>query len=183
MQNQFGFPVVSADNVFDVLAERNIRPWAQTNPVISLADYLQQPLSEPQRSELRFAPKTEVVSLTDHHGNPFRGFRTAGKNWTTVFTLLPGNLLPIVGEYKHGVDEVVLVPPSGVPHKEDLQTPNPWTTCAQREWEEETGLKLRNVEPLSDHPLIISGRQCTMRYYPLLGPPSRTNHQRPIEAG
>lgn len=175
---QFGFAVVTAENIFDVLAELGIKPWQHSEPVVSLDEYMRRDLDEAQLGELRFAPKAEVVSLTDHHGKPFRGFRSVGKDWATTFTLLPGNLVPIVGEYKHGANEVVLVPPSGVPHKEDQTTPNAMMTCAQREWEEETGLKLASIEPLSAKPLVISGRQSTLRYYPFLG-----RVQRPIVKG
>jgi 8-oxo-dGTP pyrophosphatase MutT (NUDIX family) len=169
MKEAFGFPVVDSTNVFEVLAELGIKPWPHTEPVISLSDYMERDLDDEQRAELRFAPVPEVVSLTDQSGKPFRGFRSKGKDWATVFALLPGDLLPIVGEYKHGADEVLLVPPSGVPSKAELAIDNPMLACAKREWEEETGLTLKTIEPLSDSPLIIAGRQSTLRYFPFLG--------------
>lgn len=169
MKEAFGFPVVDANNVFGVLADLGIKPWGHTQPVQSLTDYMKGDLDDEQRAELRFAPKTEVVSLVDHNGRPFRGFRSVGKDWATTFALLPDYLLPIVGEYKHGADEVVLTPPSGVPSKVDMATGDPMLTCAHREWEEETGLRLFHVRHLTNSPLIISGRQSTLRYSPFLG--------------
>lgn len=169
VHSKFGFPVVNAENIFDVLADLGIKPWSKASPVISLDEYIASGLDDAQQAELRFAPKTEVVSLIDHRNRPFRGFRSVGKDWATVFTLLPGDLVPIVGEYKHGADEVTLVPPSGVPTKADLQSGDPMAACAMREWEEETGLKLVRVEALTDQPLMISGRQSTVRYNPYLG--------------
>jgi hypothetical protein len=170
VEERYGFPVVDAANVFDVLARLGIQPWKRSDPVISLDDYLaRKDLTDEQRAELRFAPKTEVVSLIDHRHKPFRGFRSVGKDWATVFCLLPDNLVPIIGEYKHGCDQVSLVPPSGVTSRSDTATDNPMMSCAKREWEEETGLNLSSIVSISQRPLIISGRQSTQRYWPFYG--------------
>lgn len=168
MEYLHGFPIVNAVNAFDVLAELGIRPWPVSLPAVSLEDYLKRDLDDTQRAELRFAPKTEVVTLTDHRGQPFRGFRSVSNNWATTFALIDGYVV-IAGEYEHGIDQVVLVPPSGAPNREDRATENPMQTCAEREFEEETGLKLATIEPLSDQPLVVSGRQFTQCYSPFLG--------------
>jgi hypothetical protein len=166
---KYGFPVVNPENIFSVLEKYGIKPWPQAKPTVDLEDYLKEDLDEDQKKELRFAPKSEVVSLLDPSNQLFRGFRSVGKDWATTFVLLPGDLVPIVCEYKHGVGQVVVVPPSGVPNKEDQLTDDPMLACAAREWEEETGLRLSSIESLSRHPLVINGRQSTHRYYPFLG--------------
>lgn len=170
VHSEFGFPIATADNIFSLLSDLGIRQVEHSRPVMDFEEYMASDLTEKQRSDaVRFGPKREVVIQTDKHGEPFHGFRTVGKNWATVFTLLPGDLVPIVGEYKHGADEVTLVPPSGVLHKVDTESPDPMAACGRREWEEETGLKLDSVTPLTGYPLMISGRQSTVRYYPFLG--------------
>lgn len=168
MDTAYDYPVVTTANVFDVLRELGIDKWQHTAPVRTLDKYRQEELSESQRAELRFAPTVEVLTLQGP-SETFRGFRTVGRNWTTVFALLPGDLVPLVGEYKHGTDEVLLVPPSGVPSKADLELDDPMAACAQREWEEETGLRLKYVLPLQPKGLAIAGRQSSVRYFPYLG--------------
>lgn len=168
MDTAYGYPIVTAENVFDVLKELGVTAWRHIAPITTLEEYRQGNLSENQRAELRFAPTVEVLTLQGPE-ETFRGFRTVGRNWTTVFALLPDDLVPLIGEYKHGTDEILLVPPSGVPSRTDLETGDPMSTCAKREWEEETGLQLKYVLPLQPKGLAIAGRQSSVRYFPYLG--------------
>ena len=80
--------------------------WKKAGETLLLDDYLGLDMSEEQLKELRFAPKTEAVRLFDPSGKPYTGFRAKAKNWATVFTLFPGDLVLLVAEYKHGGDSV-----------------------------------------------------------------------------
>ncbi|MBI3572716.1 MAG: NUDIX domain-containing protein [Candidatus Kerfeldbacteria bacterium] len=167
MDEIFGFPRVTATNIFEVLRELGIKPWDHERPTMSLEEYIASDLTEEQRGELKFAPKSEVVFLKQPNGHPFTGFRSVGKNWATTFALLPGRYVPIVAEWKHGTEQISLVPPSGVMNKSDSGS---WEACAKREFEEETGMVLESVESLTgNQPLGVSSRQSTMCFYPFLG--------------
>lgn len=173
MENRYGFPIVTADNLSTVLAALGIRVWAPVQPPMSLDNYQVGDLTPRQREEIRrFAPRSEVVFLQDPKGNPFTGFRSVGKNWVTTFALLEGDLVPITIEYKHGADVVVLVPPSGVPGRRETGLEDPMSACARREFLEETGVELAEVTLLSGPEGIpVSSRQSTLRYFPFLGIP------------
>jgi 8-oxo-dGTP pyrophosphatase MutT (NUDIX family) len=140
---------------------------------MDLKDYTAGILTEEEKVDLRFAPKDEVVFLEQPNGKPFTGFRNVGKNWATVFAVLPGDLIPIVGEFKHGAEVISLVPPSGVLSKAEMEISSVlerMMACGKREFQEETGMKLKRVTPLSsEHGLPVSTRQSTQRCYPLLG--------------
>lgn len=167
---RYGFPVCTANNVFAVLRDLGIQPWPHAESAVSMETYLSGELTEAERNEaLRFGPKAEVVSLTQPNGRPFRGFRSIGKDWATTFVLLPDGLVPIIGEYKHGSDDLTLVPPSGIPNRDEREQADGMAICAKREWEEETGLRLERVTPLSRRPHVIAGRQSTLHFYPFIG--------------
>ncbi len=168
MKYAFGLPIVNANNIFPVLADMGIRRWNKTADALPLSEYVKGDLTPAQRVEAdRFAPKPEVMCLEQPNGTPFTGFRTIGKDWATTFVMFPGDLVAVVGEYKHGCDAVTLVPPSGVLSKADA---GQMALCAMRETSEELGLKLRSVISLSKGTgLPMSGRQSTLRYHPFLG--------------
>lgn len=173
IETRWGFPIVTAENIYQVLAELGIKPWPRIEPPISLEEYLKRDLTEVQRSELRFAPKAEVVFLQKPNGGSYTGFRSVGKNWSTVFTLLPGNLVPVVGEFKHGAERIVLATPSGVPGKAEAGITDiveKMKACAKREFQEETGIPLEEIALLcGPDGLPASTRQSTERIYPFLG--------------
>lgn len=173
IKKKWGFPIVNADNVYKILEGLGVHPWPHVKPPMDLKDYVAGNLTEAEKADLRFAPKNEVVFLKQPNGKPYTGFRNVGKNWSTVFAVLPGDLVPIVGEFKHGAEEITLVPPSGVLSKAETEISSlmeRMKACGGREFEEESGLKLKNVIPLSsEHGLAVSTRQSTQRYYPFLG--------------
>lgn len=170
---EYGFPVVNADNVFEVLRECGVKELEQFAPTVSLEEYLERSLTEEQKKELKFTPLTEVVFLRTPDGKSFTGFRNSrkrGKHGTTTFALLPGDLVPLVGEFKHGAESISLLPPGGVPNAEDSATNDPLAACAKREFEDETGILLERVELLSsDFGLTIAPAHNTQRNYPFLG--------------
>lgn len=166
IEKMWGIPVVTSKTVYPFLESIGIRPWSVLEPPVDLETYKAGELSDEQQSELRFAPKAEVVTYRDPQGNPYRAFRTVMKDWATTFCLLPGDLVVLVGEWKHGANVISLVPPSGVPSKKDN---NSMEACALREFIEETGITIARVQPLSVNGLPIASRGLTSRYFPFLG--------------
>lgn len=170
---RYGHPVVTSKNVFDVLENMGLRRWQRLADPMNLEEYMRKDLTKEEKDDLRFAPKAEVVFLEQPNGKPFTGFRKVGKSWATVWTMLPGDLIPIVAEFKHGIEEIVLTPPSGVPTKAESQIADPierFMACGAREYEEETGYRLEKITPLSSSEGVsASSRQDTDRYYPFLG--------------
>lgn len=165
MYEQFGFPVVDAENIYEVLADFGIRPWELIEGPMNLDEYRTGKLTEDEQGDLRFAPKGEMILFEQPNGRSFRAFRSVGKNWATVFALFPGDLLLVVGEWKHGANVVSLVPPSGVPRNGETMT-----ETAKREFEDETGARLSVITPLSSlEGIPVSSRQTTQRYFPFLG--------------
>jgi ADP-ribose pyrophosphatase YjhB (NUDIX family) len=111
----------------------------------------------------------KVRHLLTPTGKSFPGFYVDNwtKDWATTLVLLPGNLVVLTGEYKHGQDEVVIVPPSGVP-KRGFTEEETMMGCATREFKEETGLTLTSIVPLGG-PQAVSARNINCRYFPFLG--------------
>lgn len=167
MQEQFGFPVVDATNVFDVLDGLGVRPWPHQRPPMSLEEFLEGDLTDEEKSDLRFAPQTEVIFLEEPNGRLFRGFRSKMRNAATVFTLLPGDLVLLVGEWKHGTEIISLVTPTGNPSQGETLM-----DAGKREFEAETGIKLAEVISLSE-PISSSCRQTTETFVPYLGIPEK----------
>jgi len=172
----YGFPIATADNIYRVAEEHGIRAWEETEPPCLIDDYLKRKLTDEERSELRFAPKGQVVFLRQPNGKPFRGFRSVGTNWVSVFALMHdpnrrGTLgyaegyVPVIVEWKHGAGVIELALPSGVPSKADGDGDERYARCAAREFEEETGLKVAAVRTLTPHGCAASARNSTQRAY------------------
>ena len=176
MDRQYGIPIVTAETIDEVLEELGIRPWKQVRPPQDLHEYAASDLSDAARNELeRFGPKGQAMFLKTPQGSPFTGFRSVGRNWATVFALIPNEdneqdpLVPIVGEWKHGAEVITLNPPAGVPSKEDRQFGEPMARCGKREFEEETGIELKSITALSERGIAVSSRQTTQLFFPFLG--------------
>ncbi|MBI4098716.1 MAG: NUDIX domain-containing protein [Candidatus Magasanikbacteria bacterium] len=182
-----------------VIAGLGIVPWTRSMPLPmdldeyrveimsgqnlswdSVEHYVQTTRERQMRREevRRFAPKTEVLFLTPPGGGETGVyFRSVGRNWVSVFATVPDpdcapedrerwqNLLvPIVAEWKHGAEVTVIGPVYGV-----LEAGESPRDCAFREFREETGFELADVEPLTEAGLAVSPRQSTQQYFPFLG--------------
>ncbi|MFA6042296.1 MAG: NUDIX domain-containing protein [Patescibacteria group bacterium] len=163
---QWGMPIVRSYQLDEYLLHSGIRPWKHLAPPVDFDRYRQGQLSEEQIHELEFSPKTEVLTLEKPNGATFRGFRTVAENCSTVFCILPGDVLPIIVEWRHGAEVISLVPPTGVVSAVDH---GDMAACAKREFEEETGIILANLHPLSTDGIPLSTRGNTQRYFPFLG--------------
>lgn len=166
MDTRYGFPLVNAGNVLDVLEELGVKPWPRVGQAVPLEDYLRQPLTPHQHRELRFLPRMEAVTFLNPKEEPFTGFRARWPDGTMVFALLPGDLVPIAAEFRHGAEMVMLTLPGG--KVKDGETPR---VSAKREYEEETGIVMEDIVALNQAGMFVSSRQLTEREYPFLGIP------------
>lgn len=147
LEYKCGFPVVNCKNIFEVLEELGIRQWPTIDGPMKLSQYTKRKLTEKEVLEVsRFAPDTEVEIFRDPEGEPFVGFRATWRhgNGCVVFTLLPGDLIPVAAEFRHGAKVISLIFPGGVKEDNDLTL----ASCAKREFEAETGIILQDVVPL-----------------------------------
>lgn len=163
------FPIVNARNVFSELSTLRIRPLRKAwKRPMSISDYLKGGLDTEQWEDYRrFCPRTEIMVFRRPDKKRFTGFRTVKENWATTFALLPGDYLLVAGEWKHGVEAISLSPPSGVIEPKDKGS---MARCAKREYEDETGITLKEVIPLSGSKGIsINSRNSSQVYFPFLG--------------
>jgi hypothetical protein len=169
----YGLPVANSHNLRQIARDRGVLPWRLVEQ-IPLADYLARPdTTDEQKTEAaRFAPQTEATLWERPDSTAFTGFATVGRHWVSVYVELPNPepghagdpLIPITMEFKHGMKEVSIAPPSGVPKKNG----ETFEDCGIRIFREETGIDLRDVTLLA-RPKATSGRQCDQCFLPALG--------------
>lgn len=162
-----GLPIITVKSIEKVLQEHKILPWQRIAEPIPLDQYKSGALSEEEKSELRFAPHVEVIKLLTPNQKIFHGFRTTAKHGTVTFVLLPGDYVPVVAEFRHGVERVLLNLPGGL-----LDDENP-IRGAKREFEEETGIKLESIEQINKVGVPIIGRSTTATNFSFLGIPRK----------
>ncbi|MDO8515866.1 MAG: NUDIX hydrolase [bacterium] len=163
-----GLPIMDLQNFSKLLRTRNIAGFRRLGKKLPLERYLTTKLTEREKSELRFAPKTEIVKFKDPNGNIFTGFRNAQKDGVLVFALLPNNLLPICAEFRHGCERVMLTLPGGLIEPSDK---NPEAT-AKREFAEEMGIALKKLIPLNTRGIPVDARSSTRKNFFFLGIPA-----------
>jgi 8-oxo-dGTP pyrophosphatase MutT (NUDIX family) len=171
-ETRYGFPVVTAKNCFDVVKECGIVPWEKVREV-TLTDYLKAGGDEARATYEKFSPRVDVVyHLIPRQGKLFDGFRTTLKDYASVFALVD-DMVPVTAEWKHGAGKITLVPPCGVPNKQENTIDDiakRMQATAIREWKEETGFTLAKIEPLGPSQGIFEVvRNTHVRYFPFLG--------------
>ncbi|OGF52113.1 hypothetical protein A3I27_02550 [Candidatus Giovannonibacteria bacterium RIFCSPLOWO2_02_FULL_43_11b] len=164
----YGLPVMNLQNFSGLMRARKVASFRKLTKTISFEEYLKNELTQDEKKELRFAPKTEVVKFRDPNGNTFTGFRSAHKSGVLIFALLPGNLLPICAEFRHGSEKVVLNLPAGLIEPTDA---NP-KVAAKREFREEIGITLKKLIPLNSGGVPIDARVSTRKNFFFLGMPA-----------
>ncbi len=169
METKYGLPLVNAQNFEVVIDELGVKSWPRTREPMILEEYLKGNLTDEERGELRFAPKTEVVFLEDPLGKEFRGFRPIFRHGVTVFTMSPEDMVIIVADFRHGTEELSLSLPSGTPTRMDMNFPYPMEVCGKREFQEETGFELEKLIPLSPQGIAVHGRPSNQKQFPFLG--------------
>lgn len=164
METKYGIPIVRARDVFKTLETLGIRPWPKIE-TLPLEKYKERNLNSDQLRELeRFCPKIEVGIFEDPKHRPFANFCP---NWrsntgTHVFTLLPDSLIPIAASFRHGAEVISLILPGGMLEPDDISL----AQRAKDEFEEETGIQLAKVIPLTNEQDLgtpLSSQQTSFR--------------------
>lgn len=163
----FGFPVITSETVEEVLQKYNVLPWQKITDPVTLSQFENSKLNDEERLELRFAPRVEATQFLTPNKKRFRGFRTVGKHGTVVFVLLPENYVVVCAEFRHGVERVLLNLPGGLL---DAESP---VEGAKREFEEETGIELENIEQINQVGVPIIGRNTTATNFSFIGIPRK----------
>lgn len=165
--NILGLPVVNPKNLPAFLRARAVGNFRKLSSAMPIETYLKRKLTLGERRELRFVPKIEAVRFKDPRGKRFTGFRCACKNGALIFTPLPGNMLPICAEFRHGSERVMLNLPAGLIEPNDT---NP-KARAKKEFEEETGIALQKLIPLNSEGVPMDARILTRKNFFFLGIP------------
>ena len=172
MKTKYGFPVVDSENIFQILKDMGIKPWPQIGKPMPLEKYVAGDLTAEQKIEgEKFAPKSEVVFLSQPDGKIFNGFRATGEDGVIAFTILEQNLVVIVADFVHGGEVIRLKPPAGFYGKDQEKSA---LNCIKREIREETGIVLQDNEiiPLAGSEGICDEpRRITMKEYYFLARP------------
>lgn len=167
-RTELGLPTVNSQNFISVLASLGLKRWNKLSEV-SLEDYLSEQLTTEEVEDMdRFSPKTKVKTFLNPKGQKFVGFSQVGgdKDGVLVFSVLPGSLVPIIAEFKHGVEEIIIALPGGKIGQGE--TPE---ACGKREFLEEIGIELERVELLNPLGTPVVPRIFSSRGYYLVGFP------------
>lgn len=176
MDEAYGLPLVTADTVYDTLAQMGVVAWEKLR-VVNLDEYRKWKLTPRELEELeKYSPKGEVALFRKPDGELYNAFRSRLRNAITVFNLIPNprgeeDLTIITGEWKQGTEEVVLHYPAGVPNNDDKQSDDPLAACAMRIFFEETGIEAEKVVPLSEKLVGAQTRNTTGAFQHFLGIP------------
>lgn len=171
--NALKWPVFTAETIFQGVRDLGIKSWPRLSEPVAITDYLRDASPEQLATYNRFAPKGSVVYHTNPHNDKiFDGFKVDFKPYACVFALING-MVPVTAEWKHGNDKITLVPVCGVPGKgEDAfaTLEEKMYATGMREWNEETGTRLKSLTPLSGPDGIYSTvRNCKVQCFPFLG--------------
>lgn len=149
MRTEYGLPVVNAHDVNDFLADRFMSRWPRIREPQKLQEYLASEDGSRDERLRKFIPRDEVVSFRDSRGQVFKGIRRETSDGVVVFSELPGKLIPVCAEFKHGIEEISINLPGGGNHHREENF-----RVAIEEFQQETGIVLENVVNLT--PLGIS---------------------------
>jgi len=163
---KYGFPLVNSANIFAVLKSLKLKNWRQVGKPVILNDFLKNKKTILGRDFLKFVPRNEVVSFRSPEDDIFRGVRRTTADGVVVFTLLPGNLVPICAEFKHGIGQISLNLPGGA----NFSGENP-SIQAKKEFKQETGIILKKLINLSPAGISNDARACKDRVFYFLGKP------------
>lgn len=164
LRTKYGLPLANADNIFDIAESLGVVKWKMSEKPILISDYLKQDLSVEEKNNLKYLLKVEVATFIDPKGKIFRGFRSTGASGSVVFTLLPGNLVVVCAEFMHGCEEIMLDLPGGM-----IDPGEDPSVRAKKEFEEESGIILKEVIPLGSSGTTPFARRINTRTYSFMG--------------
>ncbi|MEK7076910.1 MAG: NUDIX domain-containing protein, partial [Patescibacteria group bacterium] len=166
---------INPQNFSELVRKHKVGDFNKITKAMPLEKYLRGPLSKDDKKELRFVPKIEAVRFRDPRGKNFTGFRSVLKDGAIIFAQLPGDLLPVCAEFRHGCERVMLNLPAGLIEPSD-QSPK---VRAKKEFEEETGIALKKLVPLNRGGIPIDARVLTGKNFFFLGIPKKPLTIRP----
>lgn len=163
LKTKYGLPLANADNIWKVIRSSGIANWKTVADPIAVEDYPETNLTS-QEIKIKRRLQVEVSQFLTPSGETFKGFRLSGGKGTRVFTLLDEEFIPICAEFQHGCGEVLFDLPGGV--MEPGEDP---TVCAKREFEEESGIVLKNIISLSSVGMPVVARYFQARSFSFIG--------------
>jgi ADP-ribose pyrophosphatase YjhB (NUDIX family) len=163
VSEKYGLPLANANNIMSIVKSSGIGRWQLITDAIAMEDYPDIELTK-QEMKIKRRLQIKVSRFLSPSGEHFRGFRWVGGSGTRVFTIIDGDLIPICAEYQHGCREVIFDLPGG-----KVETDEELSVCAKREFEEESGIVLDRVIPLSSVGMPIAARHRDARNYSFIG--------------
>lgn len=130
------------------------------------------------RSSTASAPPIQATVFQHPRGDHYTYFRVTPPSFGGVFTLIKNHensqyYVVLILEFTQGLNDLLLTPPCGGLEQQDHEFPDPFAACAQREFENETGIRLRCVVPITSSRVGVgvSGRQDNQRIHAFWGEP------------
>ncbi len=164
LEAKYGLPLATADNIYEIVKGSGIANWKITADPVAAEDYPEADLTS-QEIKIKRKLQVEVSQFLTPSGKNFRGFHLlSDMRGTRVFTLLDEGLIPICAEFQHGCREVLLDLPGG-----EMKKGEDPAVCAKREFEEETGIVLKKIFPLSLVGVPVSARYTGARSFSFIG--------------
>lgn len=164
MQTKYGLSVVNALNIDEVLRQKKILRWPKIGGPIKLSDYLESEDGAHDEGLRKFTPRDEVVFFRNPSGSIFKGIWRETADGVVVFSIIPGGLIPICAEFKHGIEDVSINLPGGGNHGNEK-----CSHVAKEEFEQETGMVLNEIVELSPLGISIDARINKNRTFYFLG--------------
>ena len=164
-----GFSVINPKNFSALIKKSGVGNFQKLSPPLPIETYLKKKLTPHERRELLFAPRVEAIPFKNPRGGRFTGFRCRYKNGVLIFALLPGNMLPVCAEFRHGCERVMLNLPAGLIEPND-KSPK---IRAGKEFEEEIGISLKKLIPLNSGGVPMDARVLTRKNFFFLGIPKK----------
>lgn len=155
--------MVNVDNISDIIQSSGIANWKISADSVAVEDYPEVNLTS-QEIKIKHKLQVKVSQFLSPSGKVFNGFRLSGGKGTRVFTLLDEEFIPICAEFQHGCGEVLFDLPGGT-----LEPDEDPATCAKREFEEESGIILKNVISLSLIGMPVAARYFRARNFSFIG--------------
>src|SRR3989338_8399103 len=129
-KTRYGLPLVSIDNIREVIRSSGIANWKTTSDPVAIENYPEVNLTS-QEIKIKRKLQVEVSQFLSPRGEIFKGFHLNGGSGTRVFTLLDDKFVPICAEFQHGCGEMFFDLPGGW-----LELGEDPTACAKREFED-----------------------------------------------
>lgn len=169
--------MVNADNILKILNCFGINKWKKISESAYDQNHFRNNATKKQ-PDLKYLPlpQIEIHTFLNPDNRIFTGFRFVDMrglkkmHGVRVFAMLDGRFIPVCGEFQQGCEEVLLDLPGG-----RLEPDEDPAVCAKREFEEESGIILKNVVCLGSRPdglptgMPIAARLLAARNFSFMG--------------